>query len=223
MEDLVLAVRQFVSVNMDAIASALAQGHASPKAQPPDALERAAASAAISESLGRARGPGTSHERTEEMLRALVSAGPRALGGEEEGVRVRRLCDALLTLDADQWLLIAKQYAANPVDINSAMEFAEAVPYRRLYLPGEFDKAVHSVVAMIRAPLLERIAALPEFVPDEDGQFPLQRIAREAALRAVFVVSRHDWLVILPEGREALRTLHAPFHDVVPSLPDGRP
>ena len=98
------------------------------------------------------------------------------------------------------------------------MECVERVPCRQLYPLGVFDRDVHLVVATTRKPLSARPASLPDVHPHEGTSFPLQQVAREAALRAVFAGRRYDWLVVLPEGRDAMKILLAPFLDIVPDI-----
>jgi hypothetical protein len=209
--EMVAAVRQFVRNERERIESVMgrlaAAGHAAQRDQDADATARHPEVGDERIGLGDESGVIAAGERF------LAAAKARPLPALEEwgDRRVRRFCDRLIALDDDQWLLASERYASDAATVNQAMDYAQYLPYQKLYPAGKFQECVHSPTATIRKPLIARLAALPEEVEAGDGIFPLRRIAREAGLRAVFAVSRHDWLVVTEEGRAALAVLLAPF------------
>lgn len=211
MEEMVTAVRQFVRSHIHAIVAALDRS-ASAMSMTQEGDVGQSGSAEDASSRRRAN---LSQSAATDALRQLLGGEVSPLDGTEDPV-VRQLCDDLVQLRVDDWLAVGKRYASDPLSVNRAIDFAERIPYQKLYPSGVFSERVHAVVAVTRRPLLARLNELPDTVNDQGVTFPLKRVAREAAMRAVFVVSRRSWLTTLLEGRASLRILLTPFVGFVP-------
>ncbi len=154
-----------------------------------------------------------------KALQALAEArGTRPLDGSEDP-RLVRFMEALAEVTEDQWVAVSQRHLSSPRAINLAREEVVSVimAVGRLEFPGGSGKELVLDPALrVKDRTRPAMAAVLETTLVEGADFPLQRVATDAALVAYQVLMVFDWLTVTDKGRDAARTLLESFAGVIP-------